>query len=257
MLGKLIKYEYRATVGMFVPIIAAYLAITGLMRLIGLIKTDFIVFTIFSVLIGLVFQLVNMVVSFLPLVASIRRFRKNILGDEGYLMNTLPVRTSSLIFSKFIVAFTWYIACSLAAVLSTIILLAGQQGVNDLLAELNILISTAAPFLTSPGFITLLIACIVLSSMFMIFMFYASLVVGHLANKNKMLKSVGVFFGIFIVNIFLIVLAFWIMTQACPDPTNEQAIYMTLGLLTGYSAVFSAIFYLITSVIMKKKLNLE
>ena len=41
------------------------------------------------------------------LVVVIQRFYKSLLGDEGYLMFTLPVETWKLVMSKLLVAIFW------------------------------------------------------------------------------------------------------------------------------------------------------
>ena len=52
----------------------------------------------------------------------IQRFYKNLLGDEGYLMNTLPVTTITNITSKISIATFWNIVSGLVALLSILIM---------------------------------------------------------------------------------------------------------------------------------------
>ena len=61
-----------------------------------------------------------MVITF---VVCIIRFYKSLLGDEGYLMFTLPVETWKHIFNKLLIAMMWSVASGLFAILSILIMI--------------------------------------------------------------------------------------------------------------------------------------
>ncbi len=257
MLGKLIKYEFKATYKTFLSLIIAYIVISGLLRLVMFNTSDFIVITIITALISIAFQGISMVVSIYPIILSIGRFRKNLLGDEGYLMNTLPVRTSSLIFSKFIASVVWFIVSFAVSLVSGYIVMSGQDSLSNVLSQLDKFIKDFAPYLYSPQFIALAIAFIIASSMYAIFMFYASVAIGHLSSANKKLFGFLAFMGIFIVNIVLIGICVDSMSKTWTNTSDENIVYLILGFFTVYSIVFAAIYYYITSTILKRRLNLE
>ena len=56
---------------------------------------------------------------------AISRFKRNLLGDEGYLMHTLPVKTRDNILSKSIVSVVWTIVSFFVVGLAYFILLIG------------------------------------------------------------------------------------------------------------------------------------
>lgn len=53
------------------------------------------------------------------------RYYRNLYGDEGYLMNTMPVTPAQNIWAKLISAFLWEMAVALSVFVSLILLLAG------------------------------------------------------------------------------------------------------------------------------------
>ena len=60
----------------------------------------------------------------------ILRFYKNLMSEEGYLMFTLPVKTSQLINSKLIVSIFWCLTSILVVISSLLILFATNQNMN-------------------------------------------------------------------------------------------------------------------------------
>ena len=125
MLGKLMKYEIKATGRTLIPLYIALLAFaiinkifigTGLAhKLEGFGSIPFIL----SILgYGCTMTAVFIVTFFV----IIQRFYKNLLGDEGYLMNTLPVSTITNITSKISIATFWNIVSGFVAALSIIIM---------------------------------------------------------------------------------------------------------------------------------------
>ena len=102
MLGKLMKYELRATSRTMLPLLLLTLLLSvftrmtsavvqsGHSKFITVINT-LLIFAFFLALIGTaVFSVVLMVV----------RFRNNLMTDKGYLMFTLPVSVHQLLWSK-------------------------------------------------------------------------------------------------------------------------------------------------------------
>ncbi|MEG1001036.1 MAG: ABC transporter permease, partial [Cellulosilyticaceae bacterium] len=110
MLGKLIKYEFKATGRTFLPLYGAILIVALVQRFFGRSSQE-----LFEELnrIGdfatIALVALFMALGVITLVVTIQRFQKSLLSDEGYLMFTLPVKTRSLIASKMIVATTWVI----------------------------------------------------------------------------------------------------------------------------------------------------
>ena len=86
MLGKLIKYEFKATGRTFLPLYGAILLVALIQRFLG--RNNKGVFEELNTLgnftnLALVGLFIALVV--ITLIVTIQRFQKNLLSDEGYL----------------------------------------------------------------------------------------------------------------------------------------------------------------------------
>lgn len=109
MLGKVLKYDIKASAKMFLPLYLGVLVITALAKVSVefLVEVDNLLLSILSgtsilLYVAALFGLMIMTVIFL-----IIRFYKNFLTDEAYLTFTLPVKTSTLIVSKQLNGILW------------------------------------------------------------------------------------------------------------------------------------------------------
>ena len=97
MLSKLLKYEFRATGRIMLPVYALLLVSCGGCTLFGSLLGRYPESTVLSV-VQTVFATLFGVTTFgmllLTLVLMVYRFYKNLMTDEGYLMFTLPVSRS-------------------------------------------------------------------------------------------------------------------------------------------------------------------
>ena len=110
MLSKLLRHEFRATGRIMLPVYALLLVSCGGCTLFGRLLGRYPESTVLSV-VQTVFATLFGVTTFgmllLTLVLMVYRFYKNLMTDEGYLMFTLPVSRSQLIWSKLLVALVW------------------------------------------------------------------------------------------------------------------------------------------------------
>ena len=95
MLGKLIKYELRASGRLLLPIYGA-VVIMGLISSIFIkLRPDFSFgnrfLTVAAVLSMILFFVLIVAAIIASYIFAIYRYKKNLLDSEGYLMNTLPV----------------------------------------------------------------------------------------------------------------------------------------------------------------------
>ncbi|MEG0086119.1 MAG: ABC transporter permease [Niameybacter sp.] len=123
MLGKLIKYEFKATGRTFLPLYGIILLVACIHRLLGR-NTQGIFVELNKIGDFMTLALVALFIALgvITLVMTIQRFQKNLLTDEGYLMFTLPVKIRSLIFSKLFVALIWVILSSIVGFVTFAIL---------------------------------------------------------------------------------------------------------------------------------------
>lgn len=273
MLGKLMKYEIRATQRIFLPLYGLIFVFALLIRLFmslnmqnaqGMAIMPFaITMAIYCLLIAAVFVM--------TLVVTIQRFHKNLLGDEGYLSFTLPVTVHSHISSKMIISLMWSVASLIVSVLSAMILVTSQ---TDLTKIREFMCQFGQVFMNKYGFwcgliIVELIALMIVGTLSFILQLYASVTVGNFSSKHKLLAGFGAFIGFSVVEQILTsflfnignnltsdnaLRAFWNGTD---DLGKLQGIAGFMGAGLAYEAVFGLAFYFLTNWLLSDKLNLE
>lgn len=272
MLGKLLKYEIKSTARIFLPIY-------GLIIALALINKAFISQGSFSSYDGNykamhIIASISMAayVSFIvalfvvTLVVLIRRFYRNLLGDEGYLSFTLPVKVHSHIDSKLITTFMWEAISLIVSAFSIFIMTINKDTVNDF-SEFCMAVSRF--FATNGAIVTQILIEIILTAIVGILactlQIYASIVIGNLSSKHKMLAGFGAFVGFGIVQQIIGSTVFgnliYSFTFSMDHATSTMAsLYAVRSFLLAtiiFSLVFSVIFYFITEWMLRKKLNLE
>ncbi len=129
MLRKLLKYDLRANMKLYLFIWPAMLLLAGLQRLLlELPVTGFLGHFLMSLLTGLmVLALIAMAV--LCFVICVIRFYSGLLRREGYLMFTLPVKPWQLLVSKLVAAMVTIIPSCIFAYFGSALILSGTT--ND------------------------------------------------------------------------------------------------------------------------------
>ena len=126
MLGKLIKHELRGSGRTMLPfiLVSLFLAVmAGLSMRAMERQQDYSWFNILFGIVIFLFVAGLMAVCIMSVVVVINRFRQNLLGDEGYLMFTLPVSVDQHIWAKLIVSAIWFLATALTCMLAVVLVL--------------------------------------------------------------------------------------------------------------------------------------
>lgn len=112
MLTKLLKYEFKATARVMVPLyaLAAFLACVAQMTLWEFAVESGNAPHGVSLLFLVAAAAAMGAAIAVTVVLMIQRFRSNLLGNEGHVMLTLPVSVHQHILSKLIVAVLWMMA---------------------------------------------------------------------------------------------------------------------------------------------------
>lgn len=262
MLGKLIKYEFKATGRTFVPLYGAILLVACVQRFFGRSSQGVFEelnqlgdFTTIA-LVGLF-----MALSVLTLVVTIQRFQKNLLSDEGYLMFTLPVKARSLIIAKMIVAVTWVILSVVVGVVTFIILFAtrafwAQVGpvVSEFIAQMMIILQNETGRMGLFVIVQFMLAAFLIYIQFVVAI-YLALAIGQFPSFQKY-RTAASFIAFFVINMVIN----WItgMTMLTGLDTT-MAINPTRSLFMGniMAAVLIVVMFEGTHYILKKHLNLE
>ena len=88
----------------------------------GLLETDNWFLDMLGGMLVVAFTLAIFGVCLMSLVLMVQRFYKNLLGDEGYVMFTLPVSIHQQVWSKLIVSAVWFAATFAMVCLASLIM---------------------------------------------------------------------------------------------------------------------------------------
>ncbi len=264
MLGKLLKYEWKATARVFVPF---YLAVV----LFATINRFFIAMQITEGWTGLIaglsgtaYALAILATLALTVFIIIQRFYKNLLGDEGYLMFTLPVKTWQNITAKLLIAAAW-VVISTAVVFGSVFIMVAQKG---MMAEVSRAIEVVVNELKSINLnigvsAALFIVGIVVSLFTGILFLYASISIGQLFSRHKLIASFGAFLGLNIVSqilsSILLAMTYFVNPQLfiVNNQTTPTFIYIMLIGTLAINLIMGIGYYIASEQILTKRLNLD
>ncbi|MGE5614514.1 MAG: ABC transporter permease [Bacillota bacterium] len=262
MLRKLMKYEIRATARWFIPLYAALLIFTLINRFLLTVgpfdyKISMTAWQIVGILSGIIYVSLFMGIMVVSLVVGIQRFYKSLLGDEGYLMFTLPVKTWKLVMSKLLVTMLWHLLSSIIGICSILLHITHRN-----VGEFGELLALIQKYVGPVGYVS--IPLVVLASVAMgIIQMYTAIALGHLFRKHKILASFGMYVVISTLSqmVFMLVMPFFmdvILSNALRStvPTPAQINTMILVIFAVFAALTAA-GYIATNAILKQRLNLE
>ena len=287
MLGKLLKYEFKSTSRVLWFLYGGLIIVALLLGLIIRANVDFggldlmptgvqsnetmnIVMSIVTGAFALIYFLLIYAIIITTTIVIIMRFYKNMLGGEGYLMHTLPVKTSSLILSKLITACCWMLIAFAVIVISTIVLGLSSGIIGEILrsASLKEILVTLRMAFGQIGFSGWTFAILmIVSTVSSIITYYMSMAIGNLANNHKFLFSVLAYVGIGIVLSIVITITSVVsgmqftsaVEYASMDSyTNEFARMMNINMWSGIltQIVVAVGGFFLTNYLLSKKLNL-
>ena len=267
MTGRLIKYELRSSIKLMGVIWAALIVTSFLFSIsINFMGNLMIRSSIASTLInllqgitGMLYIAVFIATAAASVVIVIMRFYKGLLSDEGYLMHTLPVKPWQLITAQ---------GASVIVSILSVLVMAGTGSfgaitefcgfIRDMFREEPKVLLVAAEF----------IILVILSMLKSIYQIYASLSIGQLAGKYRILLSLGAYVGINIVITVLAVLIMMLLdvtgalsgwSSFSVNTVNDMlnAGQTVLGFAAAVTVIQLAAFHVITERILSLRLNLQ
>ena len=191
------------------------------------------------------------------MVFVLTRFYRGLLGDEGYLMHTLPVKTWQLVFSKLVCAVVVTVVNVLVSFLAMFLMMPinwievfdmelWKRLVQGMLRQPDALLYLAEFFLL----------CVVALSL-MVTMVYLSMAIGHLFHRRRVLMSVVAFFALDIAGNLVISLVNELGLLGFLD---ELAMWGGhTGFWVGITLLLlpAVLMFLASSYLLKHRLNLE
>ena len=262
MLGKLMKYEMKASWRNFIPLYLGTLMIAvissfSLGRGLRLLEEA-------SSLTGIVFS-ISLLVIFAACVAIIvltgmtivQRFGISLLGKEGYLVFTLPVTETQLLWSKLLAACIWSIS-------SVFVMGVAGMLIGGVLISHGVYSGELSGLFRQVDGVWLLLNAFdgVISLISLILGIYLALMIGQTEqfSKWRVIASLIVFFIIQFVFGTIDSGLSWVMGYTDPDVyayvTNISAYYGRVGYNCIFNLAQAAICFIATVWLMRKKLNL-
>ena len=261
---KLLKYEWKACARICLPLYAVELLVAFINRLLYSDIGSKLLYGIPSIVMTMLYAAIMVALFVVTAVVLVQRFYKNLLGSEGYLMFTLPVSRSQLIWSKLLVALVWSVLSTVLAALAWMaeISVVGRENVFSLIAQgLRSLRQHLSGNLTGCA-AALVVLCLV-SCLVSFLNFYAAISLGHSFSNHKVLLSVVFYigFGIVTQTIGTIFASVGIQIDISPDFWSSLPVTQVFSSLAwaaaGVSALLGAAYYVLTLLMLKKRLNLQ
>lgn len=277
MLGKLLKYEFKATARTFFPLYLAVLVVSILNTILYAFAPDWTAMEIIRAMMTLLYVLLIIAVFVLTFVVIIQRFYKNLLGDEGYLSMTLPVSITSHLVSKLIAAVVWFIGTIAITFASIFIMVRDVTAMRDFF---NAVMSADASVqqavgMSLPALITAIIILAFISLITSILSIYTSISFGQLSDRHKVASSFGAYLVIYMISqvvssVILIIMSSiffqdWSVSgMAITVAGSEISAVMPSGFVPAYLCVFGlqeitfmCAYFFVSRFLLKRKLNLQ
>ena len=283
MLGKMLKYEFKATSRILGLVYAAVLALACINTGLLLLNDNVMQFgdsalgtTIYSTISGLmVFLYVLMVIAAIvvTIVIIVVRFYR-MYGNEGYLWHTLPLTANQHILAKLIVAFVWNIVSFVVVFLSIWLLLLPLDTTIALQDLTEAWDTIALMGLNLRLWLVLFLFLVITGGLSSILMFYAAIAIGPTIVKSRLggtvLAYLCIYVGYSMLNTVLMVALGPALNNLALDLTfgaigmNLASVaaaidQMVLVFCAGYglmSLALVVVFYVATRYFTARKLNL-
>lgn len=265
MLGKLLKYETKATARIFLPLYGALVLLAVINRFFMAIRPEGHSNLAFSMTLGTtatVYGILIFAIFILTFFVMIQRFYKNLLGDEGYLMFTLPVQPWKHIVSKMVVSALWMVASVIVTMITVFIMALDWEDLR-MFAEIPRALAVLYQQMGVHGFLYILEFCALCAAGLAmgILNIYFSISVGQLFNKHRVLAAFGAFIATDIVTNIITTIGIWLIGHVLDGMPIQMgpvaASHLILCTLILYCLFYGAAYFVGTNYILSRRLNLE
>ncbi|MBR2188075.1 MAG: hypothetical protein IJ860_01505 [Eubacterium sp.] len=289
MLGKLFKYEFKATARILGVIYLAVLVCAALFGIVGRASVSHfgMVYEVMDnaeavssaagtsrsmevaiVVFGIIYMLLIVSMFVVTAILIISRFYRNLLRGEGYLMHTLPVPTWQLVLSKTLSALLWMVLSFLVMLLSFFILILTAGLMRDV--TFGIFIQDFRDFLLTFNLSgVFLVVLVIIEMVEFVLTIYFCLAIGNIANQHKIMFAILTFIGVMIVETIISGVAQstllgsmfqWDALYGTPDMANAEIARLMRGAEIRQlimNLVYGVLFFFGTTFTLKNRLNLE
>lgn len=265
MLRKLLKYDLRANMKLYLFIWPAMLLLAGLQRLLlELPVTGFLGHFLMSLLTGLmVLALIAMAV--LCFVICVIRFYSGLLRREGYLMFTLPVKPWQLLLSKLLAAMLTLIPTCIFAYFGIALILSGTtDGVWNTMFNFSQILDQPL----SAGTLILAGLTVLATVANMILRVYFVSCLGHLFRRARIFLSILFYY---LIGVLMQITSMLTLVSVNYEPNTfvnsvftwveslsfNGAMSAFLGTILLINVAIGCVYFFVSEVILRKRLNLE
>lgn len=249
MLGKLIKYDLKYGVRIFVVLHVLLLLACSFGRFFYMDKINFNapVNTILSPLFIFcsVFFLLFMAVCFGISALVAVRFYKNLFTDEGYLTWTLPATATQQLWAKIISGVIWEAGNLLLCSLAFLILVSGDNVTTAYAAVASEYTQYLGMPISQFGFYCLVFG--LFGTIGSVIMIYLCIAVGHLFPAHRILCAIVVYF---ILSALLQILTFALMFAFGISPASSTFVAQSEGTALSYMITSFKISMIVSAITM-------
>lgn len=266
MLGKLLKYEFKAVGRIMLPLYAAVILFSVIF---AVSMKSFSDLGVLNVVLTVLFSVTVAATIIMTLVLIIQRFYKNLLGNEGYLMFTLPVTTGKHITNKTISAAAWvFLGCIVGCISVLLICMinAGPGVVNGSISDFFHAVGRDIGWGKAILYIIEAIVIALICCGEGAVKLYAAIAVGHQLSNHRALGAIGAYIGFGIIEVILVNCFGTLLEKVTPDNWYYRLTAgmgevgsMQTGILIFALAVIAllAIYWFVTWKLLDKRLNLQ
>lgn len=266
MLSKLFKYEIKSTSRQFISIYLILIGLSIVLKFFNVLSDKLEIMVLPSALFMFLYVVTIIGMFVITVIIAVQRFYKNLIGDEGYLMFTLPVEVHQQIFVKTVTAVMWTLTGIIAALLSVLIVAFYGNIFTDISGYISVAYnSLKAQFGINMYLLALQIfgiAILTLAANYL--MIFAAISIGQLFRSHRAIGSVGAYFALYILNqilsvICLTVFSYTNKTNWIKLLNNDLTVISSSVLIfaTLAAAFLACMYFLCSTYILKKRLNLE
>ena len=264
MLRKLLKYEIKATGRTFLPLYAALFLFALISKIFNFANDTKGALQVPAVISMGIYISIIVAIFVLTFVMMIQRFQKNLLSDEGYLMFTLPVESWKHILSKLITSLLWIFLSGVVTMLSAAVLAGTWEMWKALPAQFSEFLRYINQHMRGEAYLFLFEAIIICITFVMlgILLIYASIALGHLFGRHRMLAAIGAFLVLNTLMQIIVTVIKDICIRIYPNITvilepDIIANHGVLWLAVLGNLIFCGIYFAITNYILTNRLNME
>lgn len=270
MLGKTIKYNFKA-VGRFLLPLYAVLILSGLATKLAVVLSNIdsvsgsVIFSILSAILTLLYSFSAFVAIAGTMVVLVIHYYKSFTGDEAYFTFTLPVSYDTQLLGKLLNGAIWIVFSLIVFFATLAVFFIGNAELPELLAAFKELFVMISRFVIGSGSGASTVAmsiCFVIIALFSGQMtFYVCITMGQLLKNHRILGAFAAYAVLGVINQIVSfafnVNGFFRIRNIINDELGAEWFFGMMWRSIIQSLVFLALEYFLSRIILKKALNVE